>query len=171
MFQDVTTLMLNPAAFKDTIDLFNERYKTMNVEAVAGAHRLASLKHACAGFWQLCDDGCAGFEARGLIFGAPLALLLGVPFIPLRKPKKLPGAPRGHLRCLRTNRIAAERVSTARRERPSQPNPGEVISEEYALEYGTDRLEMHVGAIQPGQRVVLVRRAALVSSAPLLLRP
>jgi adenine phosphoribosyltransferase len=33
----------------------------------------------------------AGFEARGLIFGAPLAIELGVPFVPLRKPKKLPG--------------------------------------------------------------------------------
>lgn len=40
-------------------------------------------------------------------------------------------------------------------ERP--PRPGPVISEEYHLEYGTDRLEMHVGAVQPGQRVLLVR--------------
>lgn len=32
-----------------------------------------------------------GFEARGLIFGAPLALALGVAFVPLRKPGKLPG--------------------------------------------------------------------------------
>lgn len=34
----------------------------------------------------------AGFEARGLIFGAPLALALGCAFVPLRKPGKLPGA-------------------------------------------------------------------------------
>lgn len=33
----------------------------------------------------------AGFEARGLIFGAPLALALNIPFVPLRKPGKLPG--------------------------------------------------------------------------------
>lgn len=33
----------------------------------------------------------AGFEARGLIFGAPLALALGAAFVPLRKPGKLPG--------------------------------------------------------------------------------
>ncbi len=32
-----------------------------------------------------------GFEARGFIFGPPLALRLGVPFVPLRKPGKLPG--------------------------------------------------------------------------------
>lgn len=38
------------------------------------------------------------------------------------------------------------------------PCAGAVISEEYQLEYGTDRLEMHVGAVQPGQRVLLVWR-------------
>uniref|UniRef100_A0A7S0V746 adenine phosphoribosyltransferase n=1 Tax=Polytomella parva TaxID=51329 RepID=A0A7S0V746_9CHLO len=67
LFWDVTTIMLNPAAFKHTIDLFTERYKSMNVDVIAG------------------------FEARGLIFGAPLAIALGVPFVPLRKPGKLPG--------------------------------------------------------------------------------
>lgn len=35
-----------------------------------------------------------GFEARGFIFGAPLALALGCAFVPLRKPGKLPGAGR-----------------------------------------------------------------------------
>ncbi len=34
----------------------------------------------------------AGFEARGFIFGAPLALQLKCAFVPLRKPGKLPGA-------------------------------------------------------------------------------
>ena len=34
--------------------------------------------------------------------------------------------------------------------------PGEVISENYTLEYGTDCLEMHVGAVEPGDRVVVV---------------
>ena len=34
---------------------------------------------------------------------------------------------------------------------------GEVISEKYVLEYGTDCLEMHVGAIErPGERVLIV---------------
>ncbi|CAL5348230.1 unnamed protein product [Camellia sinensis] len=32
--------------------------------------------------------------------------------------------------------------------------PGEVISEEYSLEYGTDKMEMHVGAVQAGERGV-----------------
>jgi adenine phosphoribosyltransferase len=33
---------------------------------------------------------------------------------------------------------------------------GEVISEKYVLEYGTDCLEMHVGAIVPAERVIIV---------------
>ncbi|KAI3460158.1 hypothetical protein Pfo_016821 [Paulownia fortunei] len=99
MFQDITTLLLDPKAFKDTIDLFVERYKGQNINVVAGV------------------------EARGFIFGPPIALAIGAKFVPMRKPKKL---------------------------------PGEVISEEYSLEYGTDKMEMHVGAVQPGERAVVV---------------
>ncbi|XP_022881138.1 adenine phosphoribosyltransferase 3-like isoform X2 [Olea europaea var. sylvestris] len=67
MFQDITTLLLDPKAFKDTIDLFVERYKSKNITIVAG------------------------IEARGFIFGPPIALAIGAKFVPLRKPKKLPG--------------------------------------------------------------------------------
>ncbi|XP_078430355.1 adenine phosphoribosyltransferase 1-like isoform X2 [Wolffia australiana] len=69
MFQDITTLLLDPKAFRDTVDLFVERYKDMNISVVAGV------------------------EARGFIFGPPIALALGAKFVPLRKPKKLPGLP------------------------------------------------------------------------------
>ncbi|XP_042007741.1 adenine phosphoribosyltransferase 1, chloroplastic-like isoform X2 [Salvia splendens] len=99
MFQDVTTLLLDPKAFKDTIDLFVERYRDKNINVIAG------------------------IEARGFIFGPPIALAIGAKFVPMRKPKKL---------------------------------PGEVISEEYSLEYGTDKIEMHVGAVQAGERAVIV---------------
>ncbi len=34
--------------------------------------------------------------------------------------------------------------------------PGEKIGADYALEYGTDRIEMHVGHVHPGQKVLLV---------------
>jgi adenine phosphoribosyltransferase len=34
--------------------------------------------------------------------------------------------------------------------------PGEAIGEDYALEYGTDRIELHTGAIAPGERLLLV---------------
>lgn len=33
---------------------------------------------------------------------------------------------------------------------------GEVISEEYSLEYGKDKMEMHVGAVQPGERALVI---------------
>jgi len=65
----------------------------------------------------------AGIESRGFLLAAPLALELGLGFIMLRKPRKLPGM---------------------------------VIGLDYALEYGTDRIEMQADAVQPGQRVILL---------------
>ncbi|XP_068656376.1 adenine phosphoribosyltransferase 1-like [Aristolochia californica] len=99
MFQDITTLLLDPKAFRDTIDLFVERYRDKHISVVAG------------------------IEARGFIFGPPIALAMGAKFVPMRKPKKL---------------------------------PGEVISEEYSLEYGTDKIEMHVGAVEAGERALVI---------------
>ncbi|ABO24102.1 adenine phosphoribosyltransferase [Shewanella loihica PV-4] len=66
MFRDVTSLMEDPAAYQATIALFVERYKDLGVTKVVGT------------------------EARGFLFGAPLALELGVGFVPVRKPGKLP---------------------------------------------------------------------------------
>ena len=43
MFQDITTLLLDPKAFKDTIDLFVERYKDKNINVIAGRLRLRSI--------------------------------------------------------------------------------------------------------------------------------
>ncbi|OMO64466.1 hypothetical protein CCACVL1_21743 [Corchorus capsularis] len=99
MFQDITTLLLDVGAFRDTIDLFVERYRGKDISVVAGV------------------------EARGFIFGPPIALAIGAKFVPMRKPNKL---------------------------------PGEVISEEYSLEYGTDKMEMHVGAVQAGERALII---------------
>jgi adenine phosphoribosyltransferase len=65
----------------------------------------------------------AGIEARGFIVGAPLAIQLGVGFVPIRKTGKL---------------------------------PGETIGHDYALEYGTDRIEVHLDAIAEGERVLLI---------------
>ncbi|CAL8469921.1 g9463 [Coccomyxa elongata] len=67
MFHDVTTLLLDPKAFQLSVDDFAARYKDKKIDIVAG------------------------FEARGFIFGAPLALQLKCAFVPLRKPGKLPG--------------------------------------------------------------------------------
>ena len=41
MFQDITTLLLDPKAFKDTIDLFVERYKGKNISVDAGKRKFS----------------------------------------------------------------------------------------------------------------------------------
>ena len=66
MFRDVTSLMQNSEAFTSTINTFANEYKGKGITAIVGT------------------------EARGFIFGAPLAYKMGVPFIPVRKPGKLP---------------------------------------------------------------------------------
>ncbi|MBU2924458.1 adenine phosphoribosyltransferase [Colwellia sp. 4_MG-2023] len=66
LFRDVTSLLENAEAFALTIDLLTEKYKDQGFTKVVGT------------------------EARGFLFGAPLALALGVGFIPVRKPGKLP---------------------------------------------------------------------------------
>ncbi|KAL9251632.1 Adenine phosphoribosyltransferase 3-like protein [Drosera capensis] len=116
MFQDITTLLLDPVAFKNTIDLFVERYKDRNIAVVAGPVFL------CISL-LISNSVSARIEARGFIFGPPIALAIGAKFVPLRKPKKL---------------------------------PGEVISEEYVLEYGSDCLEMQVGAVEQRERALVV---------------
>lgn len=36
MFQDITTLLLDHKVFKDTVDIFVDRYRDMDISAVAG---------------------------------------------------------------------------------------------------------------------------------------
>ena len=65
-FKDVTTLAQDGEAFKYTIDTFVEYLKDKNIDVVVGP------------------------EARGFLFGAPVASGLGVGFVPIRKKGKLP---------------------------------------------------------------------------------
>lgn len=101
----------------------------------------------------------AGFEARGFFFGAPLALALKVPFVPLRKPGKLPGPvlcpsiPPASAWCAQGSLCG--HPGACQRE-PGSAAAGERIAAEYQLEYGSDKIEMHVGAVKPGDRVVLI---------------
>ena len=90
----------------------------------------AGLPAVCAGIREALDrsgvgtiDLVAGVEARGFVLGAPLAVALGVGFVPVRKQGKL---------------------------------PGDVHRETYALEYGSATLELQVGAVAAGHRVLLV---------------
>ncbi|WP_114191582.1 adenine phosphoribosyltransferase [Edaphovirga cremea] len=68
LFRDVTSLLEDPKAYAASIQLLADRYRDSGVTKVVGT------------------------EARGFLFGAPVALVLGVGFVPVRKPGKLPRA-------------------------------------------------------------------------------
>ena len=99
VFKDITTVLRDPATFKHCVDLLAKHFAKQKIDYIAG------------------------IESRGFIFGSALAYKLGIGFIPIRKPGKLPAK--------------TERVS-------------------YELEYGKDSLEIHIDAVEPGKRVLIV---------------
>jgi adenine phosphoribosyltransferase len=103
VFKDITPVLDDHVAF------------TLVVDALAAAGRDSD--------GAVVVDKVVGMEARGFILAAPVALALGVGFVPVRKPGKLPWKTRA--------------VS-------------------YDLEYGSETLEMHVDALEPGDRVLVV---------------
>lgn len=98
-FKDITTLLKDPVPFAASVEALLDRYGDQGIDLVVGV------------------------ESRGFIWGAILAYELGVGFVPVRKPGKL---------------------------------PAETVRAEYTLEYGTNALEMHVDAVQEGQKVLVV---------------
>ncbi len=66
LFRDITPILGNPEAFAAALDLMSEYVASRNVDAVVG------------------------IESRGFLFGTPIAHRLGLPFVPIRKPGKLP---------------------------------------------------------------------------------
>jgi adenine phosphoribosyltransferase len=68
IFRDVTSLMEDAKAYQASIALFVEKYRDQGFTKIVGT------------------------ESRGFLFGAPLALELGLGFVPVRKPGKLPRA-------------------------------------------------------------------------------
>ncbi len=66
IFKDITTLLSDPQAFKQSIDIFVEKFKGEKIDQVIG------------------------IESRGFIFGSVLAYQLGAGFVPVRKKGKLP---------------------------------------------------------------------------------
>ena len=66
LFRDITPLLRDPQGLRSTVDALAERFADRKVSAVAG------------------------IESRGFVFGAPLAMKLGVGFVPIRKVGKLP---------------------------------------------------------------------------------
>jgi adenine phosphoribosyltransferase len=99
LFKDITPLLADGDALRDATRAMADPYRADAVDRVVG------------------------IESRGFILGACVARELGVGFIPVRKPGKLP----------------ADKTSI-----------------EYALEYGTDKLEVHTDACDRAARVLIV---------------
>lgn len=99
LFRDVTTLIGHGPGFAAAVGDMADRADAAGAQVIAG------------------------IEARGFVFGAAMAARMGLPFVPVRKPGKLPVA---------------------------------VLAIDYALEYGTDTLEVDPGAVPDEARVVLV---------------
>lgn len=98
VFKDITPIMLNPALSKEIVAHLAAIYKDQKLDKIAG------------------------IESRGFLFGYPLAMELGIPFVLIRKTGKL---------------------------------PYHKISHSYDLEYGSATIEMHVDAVQKGERVLI----------------
>ena len=98
-FKDITTLLKDGEGFRLCIQQMWEPFKDDDIQKIAG------------------------IESRGFILGGAMAYEHGLPFIPFRKPGKL---------------------------------PAETVSESYALEYGTDAIELHVDAVERSERVLVV---------------
>ena len=98
-FRDITTLLKDPVGLRLSVEGLVKPFQGEKIDKVVA------------------------IEARGFILGGAVAMELGVGFVPVRKPGKL---------------------------------PHETIGQDYELEYGTDRIEMHTDAIAPGDRVLLI---------------
>jgi len=98
-FRDISTLLSDGAGFSAAIDAMVALAKPLKADRIVA------------------------IDARGFLFGAPVAVALGAGVIPARKKGKLPGA---------------------------------TLGVDYDLEYGTDRLELHIGAVLPGHRALIV---------------
>jgi adenine phosphoribosyltransferase len=91
-FRDITPLIADPRCFADAVAMLAEAARPLRPDVIVAV------------------------EARGFLFGGPLALALGIGLVPVRKAGKLPGAVHGV---------------------------------DYGLEYGRDRMEIHIDAL-PG---------------------
>lgn len=98
-FKDITTLIKNPEAFKYACQKIADEFKNKGINKVVG------------------------IESRGFIFGSVVSMMMGVGFVLIRKPGKL---------------------------------PAKTIRETYSLEYGTDSIEMHVDAIDKGDKALII---------------
>ena len=99
IFRDITTALKDAETLKVIVDYLCDQFKDTKIDYIAG------------------------IESRGFILGMPMAYKMGIGFVPVRKPNKLPAA---------------------------------TYSQEYALEYGTDKIEIHQDAFPQGASVLVV---------------
>lgn len=99
IFRDITTALKDAETLRVIVDYLCEQFKDVKIDYIAG------------------------IESRGFILGMPMAYKMGIGFVPVRKPNKLPAA---------------------------------TYSQEYALEYGTDKIEIHQDAFPQGANVLVV---------------
>ena len=99
IFRDITTALKDAETLRIIVDYLCEQFKDVKIDYIAG------------------------IESRGFILGMPMAYKMGIGFVPVRKPNKLPAA---------------------------------TYSQEYALEYGTDKIEIHQDAFPQGANVLVV---------------
>ena len=99
IFRDITTALKDAETLRVIVDYLCEQFKDEKIDYIAG------------------------IESRGFILGMPMAYKMGIGFVPVRKPNKLPAA---------------------------------TYSQEYSLEYGTDKIEIHQDACPQGANVLVV---------------
>lgn len=99
IFRDITTALKDAETLRVIVDYLCEQFKDEKIDYIAG------------------------IESRGFILGMPMAYKMGIGFVPVRKPNKLPAA---------------------------------TYSQEYSLEYGTDKIEIHQDAFPQGANALVV---------------
>jgi len=99
LFRDITPALLDSRAFTTICDELHGHCRNMSIDKVAAV------------------------ESRGFIFASVLAYQMGIGFIPMRKPGKL---------------------------------PWKTIQETYSLEYGEAAIEMHIDAVSPRERILIL---------------
>ena len=99
IFRDISTALKDAETLRVIVDYLCEQFKDEKIDYIAG------------------------IESRGFILGMPMAYKMGIGFVPVRKPNKLPAA---------------------------------TYSQEYSLEYGTDKIEIHQDAFPQGANVLVV---------------
>ena len=98
-FKDITPILKDGALFRESIEVFLQQCRGKTIDKIAG------------------------IDARGFLFGSPVAYALGVGFVPLRKKGRL---------------------------------PFQTESARYSLEYGEAEMELHIDAIERGEKIVLI---------------